>query len=268
MERALPLDPALATAGFGTGLLVGMTGVGGGAVMTPLLLLVFGFAPVAAIGTDLWFAAITKLAATRIHQANGLIDWQVVRRLWAGSLPASALTLGWMAYVPIGKETADFLKFAIACAVLVTALAMLFQVQLHALGRRLRLGDREHFKAAQMPATVAAGALLGVLVTLTSIGAGALGVVFLAYLYPLRLTASRLIATDIVHAIPLAMFAGMGHLLMGHVNFGLLGNLLVGSIPGVLIGAVLSTRLPQGLLRKALAAILIVTAVKLLASAG
>lgn len=261
------LDFALVAAGAGTGLLVGMTGVGGGAVMTPLLLLVFGVAPVAAIGTDLWFAAITKLAATRLHHAKGLIDWQVVRRLWAGSLPASALTLVWMALTPIGKETADFLKLAIAIAVLVTAIAMLFQNKLHEIGRGFRIGDSEHFKAMQGPLTVAAGALLGVLVTLTSIGAGALGVVFLTYLYPLRLTPSRLVATDIVHAIPLAMFAGAGHLWMGNVHFTLLANLLVGSIPGVLVGAWLATRLPQGLLRYALAAILMATGGKLLSSA-
>ncbi|MBI5275505.1 MAG: sulfite exporter TauE/SafE family protein [Burkholderiales bacterium] len=260
----MAFDIALVVAGAGTGVLVGMTGVGGGAVMTPLLLLVFGVAPVAAIGTDLWFAALTKIAATRVHHARGLIDWQVVRRLWAGSLPASALTLAWMAYVPIGKETADFLKVMIAVAVLVTATAMLFQQQLHDLGQRFRLGDKKHFRAMQGPATVLAGALLGLLVTLTSIGAGALGVVFLAYLYPLRLTTSRLVATDIVHAIPLAMFAGTGHLLMGNVNFGLLLNLLVGSIPGVLLGAMLSSKLPQRVLRVALACILLFTGTKLL----
>lgn len=257
-------DPMLAAAGAGTGVLVGLTGVGGGAVMTPVLLLVFGVAPMSAIGTDLWFAALTKLAATRIHHGHGLIDWQVVRRLWYGSLPASALTLVWMTLVPIGAETADFLKMMIAIAVVLTALAMLFQQQLHDLGRRFRIESVQQFKAMQPPLTIAAGALLGVLVTLTSIGAGALGVVFLAYLYPLRLTSSRLIATDIVHAIPLAMFAGAGHLLIGNVNFELLGNLLIGSVPGVIAGALLSSHLPQIWLRRALSAILLFTGFKLL----
>jgi hypothetical protein len=257
-------DAMLMTAGAATGLLVGLTGVGGGAVMTPLLLLVFGVAPMSAIGTDLWFAAITKIAATRIHHGNGLIDWQVVRRLWLGSLPASALTLLWMTIVPIGAETAGFLKAMIAGAVVLTALAMLFQKQLHGLGRKFRIESVDKFKSLQGPLTVAAGATLGILVTLTSIGAGALGVVFLAYLYPLRLTASRLIATDIVHAIPLAVFAGMGHLVIGNVNFGLLGNLLIGSIPGVMAGAMLSSRLPQVLLRRSLSAILLFTGFKLL----
>jgi uncharacterized membrane protein YfcA len=259
-------DWMLVAAGAGTGLLVGMTGVGGGSIMTPLLLLVFGVAPVAAIGTDLLFASVTKIAATRVHHSRGLIDWKVVRRLWLGSLPASALTLAWMAYVPIGHDTAELLKTLIAIAVLVTAAGLLFQKQLHAVGRRLRIGDGEHFKAMQGPLTVAVGALLGTLVTLTSIGAGALGVVFLTYLYPLRLTPQRLVATDIVHAIPLALFAGSGHLVMGNVDFGLLGNLLAGSLPGVVVGATLSSRLPQPLLRMALAGILVFTATRLLAS--
>jgi uncharacterized protein len=228
---------------------------------------VFGVAPLSAIGTDLWFAAITKVAATRIHHGHGLIDWQVVRRLWAGSLPASALTLAWMAAMPISAAAAGFLKILIACAVVVTALAMLFQKQLHDIGQKFRLESVHTFKALQPSLTVAAGALLGVLVTLTSIGAGAIGVVLLTYLYPLRLTSSRLIATDIVHAIPLAMFAGAGHLIIGNVNFGLLGNLLIGSIPGVIVGAMLSSRLPQVVLRRALSAILLFTGGKLLLSA-
>lgn len=257
-------DPMLMTAGAVTGMLVGLTGVGGGAVMTPLLLLVFGVAPTAAIGTDLWFAAITKIAATRVHHGRGLIDWQVVRRLWLGSLPASALTLGWMMMMPIGGGTAAFLKTMVAIAVVITAIAMLFHKQLHALGRNFRIGSVEKFKSMQAPLTIAAGAALGLLVTLTSVGAGALGVVFLAYLYPLRLTPSRLIATDIVHAIPLAIFAGTGHLLLGHVDYALLGNLLIGSLPGVVVGALLSAHLPQLALRRALSAILLFTGFKLL----
>jgi uncharacterized membrane protein YfcA len=244
-------NPMLSAAGALTGLLVGLTGVGGGSVMTPILLLVFGTHPVAAVGTDLWFAAITKTVATRVHHGAGLIDWQVVRRLWLGS-------------AHLGPHAAAWLKVAIAVAILITASAMLFQHQLHELGRRFRIHDAKHFKAMQPAMTVMAGALLGLLVTLTSIGAGAIGVVLLAYLYPLRLTASRLIATDIVHAIPLAMFAGMGHLIAGNVDLNLLGNLLIGSLPAVVIGAMLSAKLPQVVLKRSLAAILVITGVKLL----
>lgn len=257
------MDGMLIAAGAVTGLLVGLTGVGGGALMTPLLLLVFGVAPLAAIGTDLWFAAITKLFATRVHHGHGLIDWQVVRRLWLGSLPASALTLAWIKLVPVDETAVVWLKAAIAVAVLLTALGMLLQRPLNALGRRLRTTDGPHFKAVQAPLTVMAGCVLGVLVTLTSVGAGALGAVFLAYLYPLRLSPPRLIASDIVHAIPLAMFAGLGHVWIGNVDVGLLLNLLLGSIPAVLIGAMLSARLPHALLRGALAVVLLIIGLKL-----
>ena len=257
------MDAMLLAAGALTGLLVGLTGVGGGALMTPLLLLVFGVSPMAAVGTDLWFAAITKLFATRVHHGHGLIDWPVVKRLWLGSLSASTLTLAWMKWYPIDHTTVTLLQTAIAAAVLVTALGMLFQKPLHALGRRLRTTDGEQFKAIQAPLTVLAGVVLGVLVTLTSVGAGALGAVFLAYLYPLRLTTPRLIATDIVHAIPLAVFAGLGHFLIGNVNFGLLGNLLLGSIPAVIVGAMLSARLPHALLRGVLALVLLLIGAKL-----
>ncbi len=253
----------LIAAGAVTGALVGLTGVGGGALMTPLLLLVFGVPPLAAVGTDLWFAAITKLFATRVHHSNGLIDWPVVKRLWLGSLSASALTLMWMKFHPLNGTATTFLKTTIAVAVSVTALAMLFQKPLHALGRRLRTSGGTGFKLVQPPLTVLAGAVLGVLVTLTSVGAGALGAVFLVYLYPLRLTPPRLIATDIVHAIPLAMFAGVGHLFVGDVQFGLLGNLLLGSIPAVILGAMLSARLPHVLLRGALATVLLSIGLKM-----
>jgi uncharacterized membrane protein YfcA len=257
------MDVMLVVAGAVTGFVVGLTGVGGGALMTPLLLLLFGVAPLTAVGTDLWFAAITKMSATRVHHKHGLIDWPVVRRLWLGSLSAAVLTLVWMRLNPVDDTAVSLLKTAIAAAVLLTAVGILFQKPLQAFGRKLRTTDAEHFKAWQPGLTVLAGAVLGVLVTLTSVGAGALGAVFLAYLYPLRLTPPRLIATDIVHAIPLALFAGTGHLLMGNVNFGLLGNLLLGSVPAVIIGAMLSSRLPHTVLRMALAAVLCAVGLKL-----
>lgn len=257
------MDVMLITAGVVTGLLVGLTGVGGGALMTPLLLLGFGIAPLTAVGTDLWFAAITKLFATRVHHGHGLIDWQVVKRLWMGSLTASAATLVWMKLHPIDASAVTLLKTAIAVAVLLTAVGLIFQKQLHSLGHKLRTTDAAHFKSAQPALTVLAGAVLGVLVTLTSVGAGALGAVFLAYLYPLRLTPPKLIATDIVHAIPLAIFAGMGHLWIGNVDTTLLGQMLLGSIPGVIVGAMLSVRLPHGVLRGALSLVLVSVGVKL-----
>ena len=258
------IDLMLVLAGALTGLVVGLTGVGGGALMTPMLLLIFGIAPLTAIGTDLWFAAITKLVATRVHHGNGLIDWQVARRLWAGSLPASAATLIWIRYQPIDSAAVSFMNIALACAVSVTAVGLLLQKPLHALGKHVRLSREHDFKALQPPLTILAGVVLGALVTLTSIGAGALGTVFLVYLYPLRLTTPKLIATDVVHAIPLALFAGMGHLIIGNVNFGLLGNLLIGSLPAVVVGALLSSRLHHGFLRMLLSVVLLAVAAKIL----
>ena len=245
-------------AGALTGFVVGLTGVGGGALMTPILLLAFGVAPHTAIGTDLWFAAGTKLPLTRLHHAQGLIDWQVVRRLWTGSLTASVATLVWISRQPVDAHSMALLKGAIAVAVCVTAVGLFLQKPLQMLGRRIDTHAGARSPATwQGPMTVVAGAALGALVTLTSVGAGALGAVLLVYLYPSRLTPPRLIATDIAHAIPLAIFAAVGHSLISHVDLALLGGLLAGSIPAALLGALLSSRLPHGWLRAALATVLL-----------
>jgi hypothetical protein len=242
-------------AGFFTGLMVGLTGVGAGAMMTPILLLVFGVSPVTAVGTDLLFAGITKAVASRVHDKAGLVDWQVLRRLWLGSLPSAGLTV-LMIHFQWFEMDVTTLKQVIGWAVLLTAAGLIAQKRLNELGRRWRIVDESGFKRIQPIMTVIAGALLGFLVTLTSVGAGALGAVMLAYLYPLRLTPARLVATDIVHAVPLALFAGLGHMFVGHVDFQLLGWLLIGSVPGVWLGARISSSIPQKYLRWALAIVL------------
>lgn len=253
----------LIVTGFFVGLIVGTTGVGGGALMTPILLLIFGITPVVAIGTDLWFAAITKLVGGKIHHQNALIDWPVVRHLWIGSIPSSAVVLLLMG-LGFFKIDIIFLRHAIGVAILITVIGLIFHSTLQRIGRRFRLENEFCFKFWQPALTIFAGTLLGFLVTLTSVGAGAIGAVLLTYLYPLRLTPARLIATDIVHAIPLAFFAGLGHLLMGNVDFSLLGWLLMGSIPGVFIGAKLAAVLPQMVLRFLLSTVLFFSAAKLL----
>jgi uncharacterized protein len=257
------MDWLSAIAGFGVGALVGMTGVGGGALMTPVLVLLFGVAPVTAVGTDLWFAAITKMAGGAMHHGNGGVDWQVLRRLCLGSLPAAALTLAWLQMAGVGQIKQGFILQALGWVLILTALAMLLRGRLHAFGRTLRARTPEGFKRLQPALTVVAGAILGFLVTLTSVGAGALGTVMLLYLYPFRMTPARLVGTDIVHAIPLTMLAGAGHLAMGNVDLSLLGGLLLGSIPGVVLGATLSAKVPQGVLRGSIAAVLVVVASKL-----
>ena len=250
-------------AGFGVGALVGLTGVGGGSLMTPILVLLFGFAPAAAVGTDLWFAATTKMVGGTLHHSRGSIDWQVLRRLWLGSLPAALLTLAWLNASGIGQSKNGLILKALGIVLLLTAVAMLLKTRMHALGLQLRGTEPTRFKRAQPPLTVLAGAILGFLVTLTSVGAGALGTVMLVYLYPRRLTPARLVGTDIVHAIPLTLLAGGGHALMGNVDLALLGWLLLGSVPGVLIGSHYSTRAPEGVVRPAIAVVLTLVGLKL-----
>jgi uncharacterized protein len=257
------MDLHTGLAGLFVGAIVGLTGVGGGALMTPILVLLFGVAPQTAVGTDLLYVSLTKLFGTAVHQRYGTVDWQIVRRLALGSLPAAALTLGWMSMTHTHQLKSGFIIQSVAVALLITALGMVFKDALHNLGRKLRIGDQERFKAVQPVLTVVAGAILGVLVTLTSIGAGALGTVMLVYLYPLRLTSSKLVGTDLTHAIPLALIAGLGHLSLGNVNYTLLGNLLMGSIPGVLIGSLISTRAPLTFIRYAIAVILGAVSIKM-----
>ena len=264
------MDPVRVVAGAMTGFVVGMTGVGGGALMTPILLFLFGTAPLTAVGTDLWFAAITKLAVSGLHLRSKVIDWPIVVRLWAGSLPVSLLTVAWIATRPADPGVVVMVRGAIGVAVCLSAASLLFQ-------SRLRPRHRDSADASAEPVaidrnwevllTVATGALLGVLVTLTSVGAGALGAVCLYHLYPRRLTPIRLVATDIAHAIPLALCAGVGHLAVSHVDGALLRDLLVGSIPAALAGAVLSERVPQVFLRRALGAVLLVVGLLMLGAA-
>lgn len=250
-------------AGALTGLVVGLTGVGGGALMTPILLLVFGVSPVTAIGTDLWFAALTKSAAVPLHHGRGLIDWPIIRRLWMGSLPAALAAVMLLKYGVIGLRQPEVLKAMIAAAVIVTAVGMICRRSPRDLeSERSEPGNRFGHQV-RVALTIATGILIGFLVTLTSVGAGALGAVFLTILYPARLTPSRLVATDLVHAIPLAIFSGAGHLLIGHVDAKLLVLLLTGSIPGVLVGAKLSHLLPQGILKWIIAMILMAVGVRL-----
>lgn len=257
------IDGAYIFAGAFTGFVIGLTGVGGGALMTPILLLLFGVSPVTAIATDLWFAAITKLVGARVHHANGAVDWQVVRRLWSGSLPVALLIVMLVSFSePLTKVA--WLTQAIGWVVLVTAVGLLLSPILKNMARQRRLDQPSRFKAAQPGLTVLAGGILGLCVALTSIGAGALGSVMLLYLYPLRMTPHRLVATDLVHAIPLACLAGFGYLIAGHVDAWMLMNLLAGSLPAVVLGSFLARRSDERPLQIMLAVVLLVTAIKIL----
>lgn len=253
-------------AGFGVGAAVGMTGVGGGSLMTPVLVLLFGFSPITAVGTDLWFAAITKVVGGTLHNRKGTVDWQVLRRMCIGSIPACILTLVWMGLTRTKQTTHGAIVHALGAVLLVTAVAMIARKRIQSIGARLRTSTAAAFIGAQPWLTVLAGVILGVAVPLTSVGAGALGSVMLLYIYPLRMNPSRLAGTDIVHAIPIATISGVGHLAMGNVDFRLLVSLLIGSIPGILIGTLIATKSPETVLRGLIAGVLVMVSLKLLTS--
>ncbi len=254
-------DPLAIAAGFGIGAIVGMTGVGGGSLMTPLLIGAFHLPAPVAIGTDLWFAAITKSGGAWAHWRHDHVDRRIVVRLLAGSIPATAATIALMHASGIGKASASILTLTLGIALLLTALTVAYRRAWHAVGLKLerRLGGTR-----QAPLTVAAGALLGVLVSLSSIGAGAVGATLILLLYP-RLPAQRLVGTDIAHAVPLTLLAGLGHATLGHIEWHLLLALLIGSLPGIWIGAHLTRALPERVVRLLLCGSLITAGIKVIA---
>lgn len=258
------IDLATVLSGFGVGFIVGLTGIGGGALMTPVLVLIFGVAPQTAVGTDLLFACITKVFGVAVHGRRGTVHWEIVTRLAAGSLPAALLTILLLGYFGSSQVRSGLIMDALGIALLLTAIGLLLRRQLHEVGKTLRTHAPAGFKGAQPALTVLAGAIVGCLVALTSVGAGALGTVALVYLYPYRLTPAKLVGTDLAHAIPLTLVAGGGHLILGHIDFQLLANLLLGSIPAILLGSLLSTRAPESMLRNAMAGVLLLVAGKLL----
>ena len=248
--------------GFAVGLLVGMTGVGGGSLMTPLLTLLFGVPPSVAVGTDLAFAAITKSAGTFTHRLRGTIDWGIVRRLCTGALPAAVVaTLALKHYGAIDQQLGQLIRYSIAGSVLLTVTALLFKTRM--LAWITAKPSRQLQGRALMLTTVGAGAVLGVLVTVSSIGAGAIGATLLVMLYP-RLSAAEVAGTDIAYAVPLTAIAAFGHWWLGSIDWQLLGSLLVGSLPGITLGSWVARAVPERFLRGLLACTLTGVAVKLI----
>lgn len=254
------MDLLAVLSGLAIGVIVGLTGVGGGSLMTPLLLTVFQLHPVVAIGTDLCFAAITKTAGSVSHHRAGHVDWRITRLLLAGSLPAAVLTLVAMHLSGLQKTGLSWLTTLLGIALLLTALTVAFQRAWRNLGTRLERWLPAHRKAGL---TIASGALLGALVSMSSIGAGALGATLILLLYP-RLTPQQIVGTDIAHAVPLTLVAGIGHAVLGHVDWNLLGALLIGSLPGIWIGAQLTRRMPENLVRALLCAALVGAGLKVI----
>ncbi len=255
------IDPLYSLAGVLVGLLVGLTGVGGGSLMTPILVLFFGFHPATAVGTDLLYASATKTAGTFVHGHRGSVDWRVVRRLATGSLPAAVLTLTILAFSDRAtKDTSDLITAILGVALVLTAIAIFFRTRLV-----LRFAPLLERISEQRTAslTVMLGAILGALVSLTSVGAGALGMTALLILYP-KLPTARLVGSDIAHAVPLTLIAGIGHLLMGSVDYWLLASLLAGSVPGIVAGSLIASRSSDRVLQPILAVTLAIVGVRLL----
>lgn len=246
-------------AGFVVGLLVGLTGVGGGSLMTPILLIFFNVKAAVAVGTDLLYASITKSVGIFAHGKLGNIDWKIVRLLAYGSVPAAIITTLYLRNAGVASDaTVASIKFWLGIALLLTSLSVLFRNQL------TKLSKKEHWVNPQYAPilTVILGLILGFMVTLTSVGAGALGVTALLILYP-KVSITRIVGTDVAHAVPLTLVAGLGHASIGTVDYQLLGTLLIGSIPGIWIGSHLSSKVAEHWVRTVLALILVYVGQKL-----
>ena len=247
--------------GFAVGLLVGLTGVGGGSLMTPLLTLLFGINPTVAVGTDLAFASITKSAGTLAHRIRNTVHWDIVLRLCVGALPAAVVaTLALKYFGALDKHIGQIIRYAIAFSVLLTVVAIIFR------GRMVAWmsahPERQLHGRKQAIATIVAGAALGTLVTTSSIGAGAVGATILVLLYP-KLSPAEIAGTDIAYAVPLTAIAAVGHWWLGSINWELLGTLLLGSLPGITLGSYAARAVPEKFLRGLLATTLTAVAAKL-----
>jgi len=237
--------------------LYSLSGVGGGSLMTPLLILLFGVHPATAVGTDLLYAAATKTGGSLVHGLARSIDWRVVRRLASGSIPATVLTLALLSHFNLDSEAAgNLITLVLSAALFATAFVLVFGAPLVAL-YRARMGELDAKRTATV--TVLVGALLGVLVSISSVGAGAIGVVLLVLLYP-HLPMAKIVGSDIAHAVPLTLIAGLGHWLMGSVDWHIIASLLVGSLPGIFLGSYFAIRVPERALQLVLATTLFVVA--------
>ncbi len=260
------MDPVYVIAGLFVGIMVGLTGVGGGSLMTPILIFGFGLPPVTAVGTDLLFATVTKAGGIWSHWRQAHIRWPLVRWLLIGSLPSAACSLYLIDRLgPVaGGESEAVIRFVLGVALILTALVLVWRRRIQAFGRRIKR-ERPAWRRLRPALTVLLGVVLGILVPISSIGAGALGAAALMLLYP-GLPARIIVGTDLAHAVPLTAVSGLGHLQMGSVDPWLLATLLVGSLPGIQIGGMLSARLPDRVMRPVLATMLVLVGAKFVGS--
>ena len=251
------IDPLYSLSGFAVGALVGMTGVGGGSLMTPLLILLFGVHPATAVGTDLLYAAATKTGGSLVHGFARSIDWRVVRRLATGSVPATIVTLAVLSHFNLSGDAArNLITLVLSVALFATAFVLVFGGAIVS-AYRARVVELNSRRTAVN--TVLVGMALGVLVSISSVGAGAIGVIALIMLYP-QLPMARIVGSDIAHAVPLTLIAGTGHWMMGSVDWHIMGSLLAGSLPGIFVGSYFAIRIPERALRLVLATTLFVVA--------
>jgi uncharacterized protein len=245
--------------GLTIGILTGMTGTGGGALMTPVLIIVFGIHPVTAVGTDLLYACITKASGTAVHAWNKTVDWRVVGWLAAGSVPMTALTIIALFYLNVhGDATQILVTKILGIALFLTAISLVFRKQLLQLYSD-KIGAVSPSLTRNL--TILTGAVLGVLVSISSVGAGAIGVTALILLYP-EMPIVAVVGSGIAHAVPLTLIAGLGHWALGSINWQLLGSLLVGSIPGIIFGSMLSSHIPEVIVRVTLSVTLVLICAK------
>ena len=257
------IDPLFVASGFGVGLLVGMTGVGGGSLMTPLLILLFHIHPVTAVGTDLIYASVTKTGGSLVHGLNRTIDWRVVRRLATGSIPASLLTMLVLSLLKVDPASySTLVTKVLGVSLILTAMALVFRRRLLATYSR-RVGVLTESQTRLT--TIIVGLVLGVLVTISSVGAGALGVTALLLLYP-ELPIVKIAGSDIAHAVPLTLVAGLGHLASGSMDLTVLISLLCGSLPGIVLSSQFAPRMPDAVLRYVLAITLLLVSLRLLSA--
>jgi uncharacterized membrane protein YfcA len=263
-------DILLAIAAFGIGIVVGLTGMGGGALMTPVLVLFFNIPPLTAVSSDLVASAVMKPVGSVVHLRRGTVHLGLVRWLCIGSVPGAFSGVLLARALGRGEDVQEIIRLALGAALLLAAIGLIVRAYL----RLLEYARRRDGRAPPLPEgpprveirplpTILLGALGGLVVGITSVGSGSLIIIALMALYP-RLTANELVGTDLVQAVPLVAAAALGHILFGAFQMDLTTSLLLGSIPGVWLGAHLSSRAPGGLVRRALAFVLLASALKLL----
>ncbi len=259
------MDPVLALAGLGVGIVVGLTGMGGGALMTPILVLVFGVPPVAAVSSDLAASAVMKPFGGLVHARRGTVRWPIVGWLCVGSVPSAFLGVLLLRLLAPGPAAQHAIQDALGVALLLAATGLVAKT-LAARRRAAQPGPVEPVRVRPLP-TALLGAAGGLVVGLTSVGSGSLIIVVLLALYP-ALRANDLVGTDLVQAIPLVTAAALGHAFFGDLHLDIAGAVELGSVPGVLIGARLSAYAPAGVVRSALVVVLLASALKLLGAAN